>query len=228
MAKNATSTETNEELHPSAGAQLQIQRIRTKTVIIPIVGTAPLIVHNFSDKSKRQMLEAQQGVKKLKVNRDPESEYEAAFYRIADEDGNNIGYGFPVLGFKAATISAARLFGKAVKMTELKQFLFFEGIITPGDPQALVPINGEPSMREDVVRLAGATRAADLRFRPQFLEWDAELKVTYIENCISLESVLSLVDAAGRTVGVGEWRPERKGESGTFIIDENRETRVIG
>lgn len=228
MAKSATSTETTEELHPSAGAQLQIQRIKHQTVIVPIIGTAPLIVHNFSEKAKRQMLEAQQGVKKLKVNRDPESEYEASFYRLADEQGNNVGYGFPVLGFKNATISAARLFGKAVKMTELKQFLFFEGVITPGDPQALVQINGEPSMREDVVRLAGVTRSADLRFRAQFLTWDAALTITFVENCISLESVLSLVDAAGRTVGVGEWRPERKGESGTFIIDEDKEIRVIG
>lgn len=227
MAKT-TSTETTEELHGSASAQLQIQRIRTKTAIVPIVGTAPLIVHNFSEKSKTQMLEAQQGVKKLKVNRDPKAEYEAAFYYMKDDEGNVTGYGFPVLGFKNATISAARLFGKAVKMTELKQFLFFEGVITPGDPQALVQINGEPSMREDVVRLAGVTRAADLRFRPQFLEWDAVLKITYIENCVSLESVLSLVDAAGRTVGVGEWRPERKGESGTFIIDEDKDIRVIG
>lgn len=37
--------------------QIVIDKIDTETLLIPIVGTAPLIVHNFGEKSKRQMLE---------------------------------------------------------------------------------------------------------------------------------------------------------------------------
>lgn len=99
-------------------ADIEIARIGTETLRVPIIGTMPLIVHNFSAKAKRQMLDAQQGRKSPKEARDPQSEYEAAFYRTKD------GYGFPVTAFKAATVGAARFYGKDVQMTSLRQFIF--------------------------------------------------------------------------------------------------------
>lgn len=208
-------------------AQLQIDRIAAETLLVPIVGTSPLIVHNFSEKSKRQMLDAQQGRKKVKEARDPKAEYEAAFYRISREDGTT-GYGFPVTAFKAATIGAARFYGKSVSMTVLRQAMFMKGILTAGDPQQLVEITGEPRMREDVVRLGGPSRSADLRYRPEFWPWTATLQVTYVTSMLARTSVLSLIDAGGMGVGVGEWRPERRGEFGTYAIDQDRQVEVIG
>lgn len=206
--------------------QITIQRVSRKTMLVPIRGTAPLIISNFSEKAKRQMLEAQQGVKKMKEIRDPEAEYEAAFYRIAKEDGVD-GYGFPAVGFKAATVAGARFYD-SLKMTELRQFLFFSGVMTKADPQMLVEIHGEPSIREDVVRLAGAARTAYLRYRPQFVEWTATLEVSFVHNKLSQDSVVSLIDAGGWGVGVGEWRPERKGVYGTYEVDPDREITIIG
>lgn len=200
---------------------IEISRIGTETISVPIIGTMPLIVHNFSEKSKRQMLDAQQGRKSPKVARDPEAEYEAAFYRTKS------GYGFPVTAFKAATVGAARFYGKDVKMTELRQFIFMKGLISPNDPQALVEIIGEPKMREDVVRLGGMSRSADLRYRPEFPEWSVTLEVTYVRSSLSRNSVLSLIDAGGLGIGVGEWRPEHRGEFGTFRVDPSREVEVI-
>lgn len=205
--------------------QIQIQAIQSETIAVPIVGTSPLIVHNFSDKSKRQMLEAQQGKKALKENRDPQAEYLAAFYRIASPHGEE-KYGFPVVAFKAATVGAAR-YWKSLKMTELRQAMFFSGVYTPADQQQLVEIFGEPQMREDVVRLGGMSRSADLRYRPEFPEWSAVLKVTYVKSALSRDSVLSLIDAGGLGVGVGEWRPEKKGEFGTYQIDQSKEIEVL-
>ena len=207
--------------------RIEIAKIATTTMVVPIVGTSPLIVHNFSDKSKRQMLEAQQGKKSPKQIRDPQSEYEAAIYRIADEAGVD-RYGFPVTAFKAATVGAARFYGKDVKMTELRQFLFFHGLLTKADPQQLVEIHGIPEMREDVVRLGGMARSADLRYRPQFVEWSAELKVTYVTSSLSESSVLSLIDAGGLGIGVGEWRPEKRGEFGTYAVDQSRDIEILG
>lgn len=202
-------------------AEIHIARIGTETVRVPIVGTMPLIVSNFSDKAKRQMLDAQQGRKTPRTARDPEAEYQAAFYRTKD------GYGFPVTAFKAATVGAARFYGKDVRMTDLRQFLFMRGEISDNDRQALVPITGEPRMREDVVRLAGAGRGADLRYRAEFTEWSATLEVTFVKSSLSRDSVLSLVDAGGMGIGVGEWRPEHRGEFGTYMIDPSREVEVI-
>ena len=205
--------------------RIEISKIAAETMLVPIRGTAPLIVHSFSEKSKRQMLDAQQGKKKLKEIRDPQAEYEAAFYRIATDDGD--AYGFPVTAFKAATIGAARFYDKSVTMTSLRQFMFMHGILTKADPQQLVRIHGEPQMREDIVRLGGMSRSADLRYRPEFIEWTTELKVTYVTTSLSRDSVLSLIDAGGLGIGVGEWRPEKRGEFGTYEIDQNRDIQIL-
>jgi hypothetical protein len=202
-------------------AEIQIARIGTETVRVPILGTMPLIVSNFSEKAKRQMLDAQQGRKSPKQARDPEAEYQAAFYRTKD------GYGFPVTAFKQATVGAARFYGKDVRMTELRQFLFMRGELSEKDRQALVEIVGTPRMREDVVRLGGVSRSADLRYRPEFPEWRTTLEVTYVKSSLSRDSVLSLIDAGGMGIGVGEWRPEHKGEFGTYMIDPSKEVEVI-
>ena len=205
--------------------RIEISKIASETMIVPIRGTSPLIVHNFSEKSKRMMLEAQQGKKSVKQIRDPQAEYDAAFYRIATEDGPD-EYGFPVTAFKAATVGAARFYGKSVKMTELRQFVFMHGLLTKADPQQLVKIHGEPQMREDVVRLGGMSRSADLRYRPEFRDWTAELKVTYVTSNLSRDSVLSLIDAGGLGIGVGEWRPEKRGEFGCYEIDQSRDIEI--
>jgi hypothetical protein len=198
---------------------VQLPKISAETMKVPIIGIAPLIVHKWSDKAKRQMLDAQQGRKTPKQIRDPQADYESSLYRTKD------GYGFPVLAFKAATVGAARFFGKSVKMTELRQFLFMTGVLSDDGTTILAPVFGEPKMREDMVRVGmGGT---DLRYRGEFPEWTALLTVTYVTTALDRGSVLSLIDAGGMGVGVGEWRPEKRGQNGTYQIDESREVEVV-
>jgi len=206
-----------------ATAEPQITTItkpEVETIAVPIIGTAPLICHRFADKAKRQMLDNMQGRKSHKEVKDPDQEYQDAFYRFADGPG----YGMPAIAFKAATVGGVRFFGKAITMTAFKQYAFFKGE-RGADGQALVRIHGEPHMREDVVRVGRG--GADLRYRPEFTDWSAELVVTFVNSVIKQESLLSLIEAGGMGVGVGEWRPERDGDMGTYEIDETRETRTL-
>lgn len=203
-----------------AKAVEQIDRIAAETIIVPIIGTAPLIMHRFSEKAKRKMLDAMRGKKTPKENKDPEAEFKAAAYKL------NGGYGFPAVAFKAATVGAARFYPKNdVTMTGLRQFLFFDGEVGD-DGMKLVKVEAEePKMREDVVRVnRGGT---DLRYRPEFWPWTANLTVTYVLSALTRNSVLSLIDAGGMGVGVGEWRPERKGDFGTYRIDMDKKVEVI-
>jgi hypothetical protein len=198
---------------------VSIDKLDEETIIVPILGTSPLVIHRFSEKAKRQMLDAMQGRKNPKAIKDPEAEYEAASYRFADG-----GHGFPVIGFKAATISAARFYGKDISMTALRQFVFFRGEVG-NDGQQLARIVGEPIMREDVVRVGRG--GADLRYRPEYREWSTTLEVKYIKSVITQGSVLSLIDAGGLGVGVGEWRPEKSGDFGTYQIDPSKKVEVV-
>jgi hypothetical protein len=203
-----------------ADSQISISRIGTETLLVPLVGTAPLIVHKFSEKSKIQMLDAMQGRKTPKQPKDQEAEYLAAAYR--HDDGT---YGFPVIAFKAASVSACRFFGKSMPMTLARQCIFFNAELSKRDGQKLARIVGEPHMREDVVRVGmGGT---DLRYRPEFTEWSTKIEVTFVKSMLTRESVLSLIEAGGMGVGVGEWRPEKKGDFGTYQIDPTCEVEVL-
>lgn len=198
---------------------ITIPKIEAQTVQVPIVGTAPLIVHAWSQKAKQQMLDAQQGRKtRVKQDRDPQADYLASLYHTADG-----GYGFPVLGFKAATVGAARFFD-GVKMTELRQFIFMSGVPSADGSQLLVPIVGEPKMREDMVRVGMGT---DLRYRGEFTDWSAVLVITFVATALSVESLVSLIDAGGMGVGVGEWRPEKRGQNGTYEVDSSRDVEMV-
>lgn len=200
---------------------VEIERLETRVMLVPIIGTAPLIVHRFSEKARKQMLDAMQGVKKVKEYKNPQEEFDAAFYRF--HDGR---FGFPSIAFKDCAVSAARYYN-GVTMVQLRQVIFINGELGV-DGQQLVEIDGEGElaiMREDVVRVGmGGT---DLRYRPQFTNWRTTLRVRYVASQLSQDSVLSLVDAGGTGVGVGEWRPERGGDMGTFTIDQDRELVVI-
>lgn len=200
-------------------AAVQIDKVKTETIIVSVIGTAPLIVHRFSDKAKRIMLDGMQGQKALKQAKDPVAEYKGAFYRFKGG-----GYGLPALSFKSATVGGCRFYGKSISMTAARQLVFFKG--EPGeDGQMLVPIIGEPEMREDVVTVGQGGH--DLRYRPQFNEWRSILTITYVTSLLTRGSMLSLVDAGGMGCGVGEWRPERRGDFGTYQIDTTREVEVL-
>jgi hypothetical protein len=211
----ATKVDGNEE-----GAVIApIDKISAETLVVPIRGTAPLLMHRFSEKAKLAMLHAAQGKKTPTQPKDPTAEYEAAFYRLKDGEP-----GFPALAFKAATVGGARFYGKQITMTALKQLLFFTG--EPGeDGHYYVRIEGEPVMREDVVRVGRG--GSDMRYRPQFTEWTTTLNITYVSSMLTRGSLLSLVDAGGLGIGVGEWRPEKSGDFGTYEIDSTRKVEVV-
>lgn len=200
--------------------QVQIDQIPCQMIKVPIIGTAPIIVHRFSEKAKRMMLENMQGVKRVREHKDPEREYQDALYRMKDPDG----YGFPCSGFKEATIAGCRYYGTKVTMASMRQFIFFSGPYG-NDGRMMVRLEGEPECREDVVTVGN--NGHDLRYRPIFNEWTATLTVTYVTTGLTQASLLSLIDAGGMGCGVGEWRPSRRGEFGTYAIDKSRNVELV-
>lgn len=216
--RNGGSAVIDEAATSEVVAQIQISRIAAETLRVPILGTTPLIVHRFSEKAKRQMLDAMQGKKTPKQPKNPDADYESAFYRFPDGSPD----AFPSSAFKLATVEASRFYGKDVTKVGLRQFVFVFG----EGRHEFVRIQGDPTMREDVVRVGrGGT---DLRYRPEFTDWRTVLEVTYVTSALTRDSVLSLIDAAGMGVGVGEWRPEKDGTFGTYRIDPDVDVEVIG
>jgi hypothetical protein len=192
--------------------EISLQRVKREIAHIEITGTAPLIVHNWSQKARQEMLDKQMGKKSVKQLKDPQADFESSKYQLLDGRP-----GFPIMAFKSATVKGGgRIYGKAVKMTELRQNFTFlpDGIDAAGMQLAAIK-SDEPIMREDMVRVGMGT--ADIRYRAEYREWSAVLKIQFVPSLIDLESVVALVDAGG-TAGVGEWRPEKNGSFGTYEV----------
>jgi hypothetical protein len=62
--------------------------------------------------------------------------------------------------------------------------------------------------------------------RPRFDEWALDFRVDIAETEIGENTIRELVDKAGRRCGLGDFRPQRKGIFGQFVVDcwEREET----
>ena len=202
---------------------IEIAPIKVETATVRIVGDSSLIVHAWSEKAKRMMLDKQ--MKKAssgKEVRNPIREYADSLYWISEkpedptlEDIENGRFGFPAVAFKAAAIDAAYQQGVIDKKTTARGAFH---ITDTFGSDALVEIIGKPTMREDMVRLGGISSPADLRYRAEFPEWYVDLPIRYNPAAISIEQVMTMLNFGGFAVGVGEWRVAKDGQHGTFHV----------
>jgi len=180
---------------------------------VKLEGTSPLITHAWSEKAKRMMLDKQMGkASKGKEKKDPQVEYESAFYRLADGRP-----AFPILAFKAAAVTAVTSLGKDVTKVGARQAFHLLPDPDGGDLTPILhPDDCPPVMREDMVRVGMGT--ADIRFRPEFRRWGVVLRLQYNRRAFTAEQVINLLNLGGFAVGVGEHRPECDGDKGRYAM----------
>lgn len=206
---------------------ITIPQMNTCTAVVTIKGDTPLIVHNFGAKARQQMADAQGGkARAKKAPKDPKQQYEDAFHRLPALPKNATArrpseYGFPASGVKKAMVRACSLVD-GVPMTIMRMAVFVQSP-NRGLDGNLIPIAFERvEMGCDPVRI-GNGKTADLRYRPYFHEWSMRLHITFNANVITLEQVVNLLNLAGFSVGLGDWRPEKDGNHGRFHVELTEE-----
>lgn len=200
-----------------AEVSIALKPLKISRLEIRLIGDTELITHAWSEKAKKQILAKQQkkntGGKEI---RDPQAEYESGFYHFPGG-----GYGFPAIGIKQCVVGIAHK-DYGIEKTLVRKSLFVDG--EPDESgNRLVKIVGEPKMREDMVTIGMGT--ADLRYRPQFLPWFMDVTIQYNEDFMSAEQIVNLFNLAGFGVGLGEWRPEKGGQSGMFHVATSEELK---
>ena len=208
--------------------EVKIQPLNTGNLTFNLRGISPLVVHNFGDKSRKQMLEAQMNTGKAKKEpRCPEEEFLDAFYVVDGEiptptvnkdtrqKSYDVGevakfiksatFGLPITGFKRAIISACR--NTDYTMAQMKQTLFVTGI--EHHDWAIIKSENSPEMDSRICRLSGAARTPIERFRPMWREWSTTINVQFDANQVTPDQVANIVAIAGFYVGVFEGRPEK-------------------
>lgn len=90
--------------------------------------------------------------------------------------------------------------------------------VVPG-PGGLTPIKGRPEMDTSIVRIGNfSNKVATPRYRGRFDEWEMEFEIKYNANVISPEQIANLFETAGFSIGLCEWRPEKRGSHGMFQL----------
>lgn len=205
---------------------VEIRPLDNKQVKVQIIGDTPLIVHAWSDKAKKMMLEAQQKATKTKAKdiRDPYDEFINSMYWLTEKPestveafeqavANGAKWGFPVGAIKMAGNSAAYRAGWVKNQMQLRGSYFLK--TEWGD---MAEIKGDaPIIREDMVRIGMGS--ADLRYRAEFRNWSMEMILEYnASGELTLEQILNVMNLGGYSVGIGEWRPEKDGDFGRYHI----------
>lgn len=220
---------------------IEITPIEVTKFNVRVVGDTPLIMHAWSEKAKRQMLDDQQvdkngkKVKRVKEPKNPVVDFIDSMYWLTEKpDVNNYmkeeeceelfnkaiaggaRFGFPVTAFKDAGISAAYRLGWTKDKVSMRGVFYIDS-----DEDGLVEIHSDdPEMREDMVRLPKGT--ADIRYRGELRNWYADLTISYNANGnYSLKDIVNIINAGGYVCGVGEWRPEKSGQYGMYHIQAN-------
>ena len=205
---------------------VEIKPLDNRQVKIQIIGDTPLIVHAWSDKAKRMMLEAQQKTTKTKAKdiRDPYDEFINSMYWLTEKPESTVEafeqavskgakWGFPVGAIKMAGNSAAYRAGWVKNQMQLRGSYFLK--TEWGD---MAEIKGDtPIIREDMVRIGMGS--ADLRYRAEFRNWTMKMILEYNAGGeLTLEQIMNVVNLGGYSVGIGEWRPEKDGDFGRYHI----------
>ena len=212
MAKKANEN-VAEELH--------IPALDIKYFDVLIIGDSPLIVHAWSDKAKKMMLDKQmKKATKGREAKDPFMDFVDSMYWLTKKPKKptmevvlSAKFGFPTIAFKAAAVDSGYQQGILSKKTTARGAFHIIG--------DYAEIEGMPEMREDMVRVGQGV--ADIRYRGEFKEWRTVLRIRYNASSISSEQIVSLFNVAGFACGVGEWRPSKDGSFGTFHVGEINE-----
>lgn len=204
--------------------EIILNPIQIKKIKITIKGKSPLIVNNFSEKSRQQIIDAQMKKTKTKELRNPIEDFMRACYWLTPmpteftkekfEEALKEGarFGFPSKGLKASIVSGAYRNGATKDKVSLYGAFFI--------PDEFIEIKyNEIEMREDYVRIAhGGT---DVRFRPEFKDWTMTFEMEYNENTYSLEQLINFINLGGFSCGLGEMRVEKGGNFGSYEVKTN-------
>lgn len=182
--------------------------MKPQIAVFKITGVSPLLQNNpaaFIGKTETQTISAK------KVYNDDE---EAKLRLYLDADGH---FCHPSEAFIKAAVKAVR--GK--KFGKLHAANTLMGSVFMTEPYSIIEdAKGKPATSYAIDRkpvVVGKARV--LRCRPMFNPWGMKVALDIDTAIITPEHVLDALRLAGRTVGVGDYRPEKGGGFGRFTVE---------
>jgi len=167
-----------------------------KQVTVTIKGISPLLMHRFP-------LEPIEAVEK----KPPEEQARLALYEI---DGKPYVPGVNIQRALVAGATFSKGKGRGSLQKSAAAGLFVE--------ESAISLNGSKWVLDARPVVVPATRGRVIRYRPRFDEWELTFTLSYDELLMSETQVRRIVDDTGQRVGLLDFRPEKKGPFGRFVV----------
>ena len=170
----------------------------TQTVRASIKGISPLLMHAFP------MVPIEAIEKKS-----PEDQAELAAYRDPDTKGLYI----PAMALQRCLIAAAT-YSKGKGRGSLQKAVAACILVSP----ERIPLGQDTFIVDARPVVVPATKGRVMRFRPRLEAWEVHFLVDYDDTLLSNTQLRRVVDDAGQRVGLLDFRPEKKGPFGRFMV----------
>ena len=186
-----------------------------QTFAVEIRGITPLLQHRMSEETLMGLLISEKGDKKKSRNpKTPRDIAEQHAYKDKE------GFYIPLSYVSGAVIetssdykqkdssrkSLKRVIGGAFRPTNMKAILF---------DNKWKPIK---DFEVDIQRATNHLKGAVAVCRPRFDEWQTKFNVIINEHIVSRETALSILEDAGRRVGIGSFRVSKGGYFGQYEV----------
>lgn len=192
--------------------RIEVQEIRMREIRACIVGTSPLIMHRFSQKAWQELLlpkrKANRAAREQSLKHDPVKEFRGALYLNRDST-RPARFHLPSGMIGKAIAAAAIDMPGAAKATIAR-------LTRVVDVQ--IDLYGIPNLHMAMVRSSDMARTPDVRTRPIFPQWAAQVGIEYVSSIIDERTISNLLGASGTIVGIGDWRPQKGGSYGCFRL----------
>lgn len=164
-----------------------------------IRGISPLLMHAFP------MVPPDKGYEKWSP------EKQAAFSEYRDPDTKELY--IPGIAIQRCLIGAAA-YSKGKGRSSLQKPVAACVLITP-ERCGLGVTDYIVDSRPVVI---AATKGRIIRHRPRFEKWEATFQIEFDDELLSGKEIRQVVDDAGKRVGLLDFRPEKKGPFGRFMV----------
>ena len=175
----------------------------TQKIKVTIEGTTPILFNRFRDT-------AIEGKSKKRTGAMVESEIEDKLYQ--DEEGKTQ---LPAVYIKNCITEASKQFkivgkGKSTYSKLVASTVDIEPFYIMLDAK-----------KYEVFRISAVnpmTKGRMMTERPRYNKWKASFEILLNDPAVPVSVINEILEHAGKYVGVGDWRPEKKGMFGKFMI----------
>lgn len=186
-----------------------------KTVQVEIRGITPLLIHRFSE-------DAEQGKKTRRIEAtktDPREEATKHAYIANDKTFYFNAFAIPSAMGNAGANHKARGTRKSLRYvvpSAVRMSTDTVTILNGAGPAKDFEVDSRPVT-------IPATKGRIMRHRPRFDCWGAKFELMVDDNLLSAEMAHQLLQEAGQSIGIGDFRPEKRGPFGTFRVTKFEE-----